>query len=111
MAERCLALTGQPVADKQLPKIRGLDHRGKKLASCFSDSDDLDVCFIHVFLHTDRPTPCCAGPLQWILCPHNWKQHRQLWQMGLRFTILFHLSVVPGPRAVKLSWIKIKKLP
>lgn len=69
--EKCLALTGQPVADKQLPKIRDLDHRGKKVVTCFSDSDDR-LCvemsvFINVFLHTCRPTPCSVDVLQWIM--------------------------------------------
>lgn len=69
--EKCLALTGQPVADKQLPKIRDLDNRGKKVVTCFSDSDDrlcVDMSvFIHVFLHTCRPTPCSVDVLQWIM--------------------------------------------
>lgn len=71
MAERCLALTGQPVADKQLPKTGDLDHRGKKLVTCFSGSGDrlcVDMCvFIHVFLHTCRPTPCSVDVLEWIM--------------------------------------------
>lgn len=71
MAERCLALTGQPLADKQLPKTGDLDHRSKKLGSCFSGSGDgfcVDMCvFIHVFLHTCRPTPCSVDVLQWIM--------------------------------------------
>lgn len=71
IAERCLALTGQPLADKQLPKIRDLDHRGEKLVTCFSYSDDrlcVDMCvFIHVFLHKCRPTPCSVDVLQWIM--------------------------------------------
>lgn len=111
-AERCSALTGQPVADKQLPKIRDLDHRGKKLVACFSDSDDR-LCvhmrvFIHVLLHTCRPTPFSVDVLQWIVFT-SLKRAEHLWQMWLRCTVLFHLSVVPGPRAVKQTWIKIKR--
>lgn len=52
-------------------KIRDMDHRDKKLVTCFSDSDNrlcVNVCvFINVFLHTCRPTPCSVDVLQWIV--------------------------------------------